>query len=126
MVANKMRTALTMLGIVIGVGAVIAMISIGQGAAQKIREQFSSMGTNLLTVRTGNPKIRFGPGGPVGQTATVTSLVPADADANMRAELRVLRRGPVLSALALTVAKMVVLQNALARLVANRAVDGVT
>ena len=78
---NKMRTALTMLGIVIGVGAVIAMISVGQGAARQIREQFSSMGTNLLTVRTGNPKMRFGAGGPVGGTATVTSLVPGDADA---------------------------------------------
>ena len=79
--ANKMRTALTMLGIVIGVGAVIAMISIGQGAAQKIRQQFDSMGTNLLTVRSGNPKMRFGPGGPAGGTAQVTSLVPVDADA---------------------------------------------
>lgn len=79
--ANKMRTALTMLGIVIGVGAVIAMIAIGQGAAAKIREQFASMGTNLLTVRSGNPRMRFGPGGPVGGTAQVTSLKPADAQA---------------------------------------------
>ena len=78
---NRMRTALTMLGFVIGVGAVIAMIAIGQGAAKKISEQFASMGTNLLTVRTGNPQMRFGPGGPVGSTAQVTSLVPADADA---------------------------------------------
>jgi putative ABC transport system permease protein len=78
---NKMRTALTMLGIVIGVGAVIAMIAIGQGAARKISQQFASMGTNLLTVRTGNPQMRFGGGGPVASTAQVTSLVPADADA---------------------------------------------
>ena len=78
---NKLRTGLTMLGIVIGVGAVIAMIAIGQGAADKIKEQFSSMGTNLLVVRTGNPRMRFGAGGPVGGPATVTSLVPADAQA---------------------------------------------
>jgi putative ABC transport system permease protein len=76
-----MRTGLTMLGIVIGVGAVIAMVAIGQGAASKIREQFASMGTNLLVLRTGNPRQRFGAGGPVGGPAQVTSLVPADADA---------------------------------------------
>jgi putative ABC transport system permease protein len=74
---NKMRTALTMLGIVIGVGAVIAMVAIGQGAAGKIREQFASMGTNLLVLRTGNPRQRFGGGG----SQTVTSLIPADSDA---------------------------------------------
>ena len=47
---NKMRTGLTMLGVVIGVGAVIAMVAIGQGAAKQIRDQFASMGTNLLVV----------------------------------------------------------------------------
>jgi putative ABC transport system permease protein len=47
---NKMRTALTMLGIIIGVGAVIAMVAIGQGAASQIQNQFASMGTNLLSV----------------------------------------------------------------------------
>jgi len=66
-----------MLGIIIGVGAVIAMVAIGQGAAARIKQQFESMGTNLLTVRTGNAKIRFGGGG----STTVTSLVPADSKA---------------------------------------------
>ena len=60
---NKMRTGLTMLGIIIGVGAVIAMVAIGQGAANQIKQQFESMGTNLLTVRTGNPQRRGWPGG---------------------------------------------------------------
>ncbi len=50
---NKMRSALTMLGIIIGVGAVIAMVAIGTGASQKIAEQISSMGSNLLIILPG-------------------------------------------------------------------------
>jgi putative ABC transport system permease protein len=51
---NKMRSALTMLGIIIGVGAVIAMVSIGQGAQSMIQTQISSMGSNMLFVQPGN------------------------------------------------------------------------
>ena len=51
--ANKMRSSLTMLGIVIGVAAVIAMLAIGSGARQKISEEISSMGSNLLIVFSG-------------------------------------------------------------------------
>lgn len=51
---NKMRSFLTALGIIIGVGAVIAMISIGQGAKSAVEERFNSMGTNLLFVRPGS------------------------------------------------------------------------
>ncbi len=51
---NKMRSALTMLGIIIGVGAVIAMLAVGQGASQKISEQVASMGSNLLIVMPGS------------------------------------------------------------------------
>ena len=47
---NKMRAALTMLGIIIGVAAVIAMVSIGQGAQATIQDQISSVGTNILYV----------------------------------------------------------------------------
>ena len=79
--SNKMRTGLTMLGIVIGVMAVIAMVAVGQGAGAKIREQFAGMGTNLLVLRTGNPQRRFGGGPAPSGPAQVTSLVPADADA---------------------------------------------
>jgi putative ABC transport system permease protein len=50
---NKMRSALTMLGIVIGVGAVIAMIAVGSGAREKIASQISSMGSNLIMVLPG-------------------------------------------------------------------------
>ena len=50
---NKMRTLLTMLGIVIGVGAVIVMVAVGQGAQQSIANQINSLGTNLLIVTAG-------------------------------------------------------------------------
>jgi len=50
---NKMRSALTTLGIIIGVGAVIAMLAIGTGASQKIEEQIASVGSNLLIVLPG-------------------------------------------------------------------------
>jgi len=49
--ANKLRTALTMLGIVIGVAAVISMLAIGEGASSSITSQIESMGTNLLYVK---------------------------------------------------------------------------
>jgi putative ABC transport system permease protein len=50
LVTNKMRAILTMLGIVIGVASVIAMLAIGEGSKQSIREQMSSMGTNMIIV----------------------------------------------------------------------------
>lgn len=52
--ANKLRTALTMLGIVIGVASVISMMAIGQGASSSITSQIESMGTNLLYVTANN------------------------------------------------------------------------
>lgn len=48
--ANKMRSLLTMLGIIIGVAAVIALVGIGQGATKNVTDQVQSLGTNLLTV----------------------------------------------------------------------------
>ena len=47
---NKMRTFLTMLGIIIGVASVIAMLAIGQGSKESIQKQIANLGTNLLTV----------------------------------------------------------------------------
>src|SRR5512143_3522638 len=52
--ANKMRAALTMLGIIIGVAAVIALMSVGEGAQVAITSQIQSIGTNLLFVRPGS------------------------------------------------------------------------
>ncbi len=56
--ANMFRTALTLLGIVIGVAAVIVMMAIGNGSKQKVMEQLSSLGTNLLNVRPGAAGVR--------------------------------------------------------------------
>jgi putative ABC transport system permease protein len=58
--ANKLRSALTMLGIIIGVGAVVALMAIGNGATASITEQVQGIGANLITVFPG----RFGRNGP--------------------------------------------------------------
>ncbi|WP_423818023.1 ABC transporter permease [Salinimicrobium sp. TIG7-5_MAKvit] len=50
---NKMRTFLTMLGIIIGVASVIAMLAIGEGSKESIKSQISSMGSNMITIRPG-------------------------------------------------------------------------
>ena len=74
---NKMRSALTMLGVIIGVGAVIALMSIGEGAQASITEQISSIGTNLLFVAPGAASF-----GPVHDTAgSATTLTYDDAQA---------------------------------------------
>jgi len=77
LMVNKMRSALTMLGIIIGVGAVIAMIAVGSGAKKRIAEQIASMGSNLLIVMSGSSTsggLRFGAG-------TVPTLTVDDAKA---------------------------------------------
>ena len=72
---NLMRSFLTILGIVIGVSAVITMVTLGHGATQAVQMQISSLGSNLLMVRPGQ---RMGPG---GGGAGVPSFKEADADA---------------------------------------------
>ena len=75
--ANRLRAALTMLGMVIGVGAVVIMLAIGQGAQYAIQQTISTMGSNLFIVLSGfssSGGVRSGSGG--GPTLTV-----ADADA---------------------------------------------
>lgn len=74
---NKMRAALTMLGIIIGVGAVIAMVSIGQGAQASVQAQISNMGTNLLFVSAGGQNVggvRSGTGDNATNTLTEDDL----------------------------------------------------
>src|SRR5262252_8400985 len=74
---NKMRSALTMLGIVIGVSAVIAMVSIGQGAQAQVQEQIANVGTNLLFVGAGSQNVggvRSGPGATNSNTLTVEDI----------------------------------------------------
>ncbi|MFC2157771.1 ABC transporter permease [Acidobacteriota bacterium] len=79
---NKMRSFLTALGIIIGVGAVIAMVSIGQGAKAEVEARFTSMGTNLLFVRSGSRSFR----GVHGGSNTSQNLTPQDAEAIKAAE----------------------------------------
>jgi len=77
LVRNKMRAALTMLGIIIGVAAVIAMVSIGQGASASVQAQIESIGTNLLFVSAGAQNVggvRSGTGDTGTNTLTVDDL----------------------------------------------------
>jgi putative ABC transport system permease protein len=74
---NVLRSFLTVLGIVIGVGAVITMVTIGDGATTKVREQIASMGSNLLIVTPGK---RLGP----GQSTGSVPFKQADASAIAR------------------------------------------
>jgi len=77
LVRNKMRAALTMLGIIIGVAAVIAMVSIGQGASASVQAQIESIGTNLLFVSAGAQNVggvRSGSGDTGTNTLTVDDL----------------------------------------------------
>ncbi len=73
---NKMRTGLTMLGMIIGVAAVIAMVALGTGAQAAIEEQVRSTGTNRITIRSGS----YDRGGARGGAGTSVRLVQADAD----------------------------------------------
>jgi putative ABC transport system permease protein len=77
--ANKLRTGLTVLGIVIGVAAVIAMLSVGQGAQNSITSQINSIGTNIVYVSAG-ARARFG-GGNFNSVRNVRQLTLADAQA---------------------------------------------
>ena len=77
---NKMRSALTLLGMIIGVGAVIAMVSVGQGAQKLVQDQIQSIGTNLLFVTPGS---RTAAGARTGQGG-VSTLTAEDIDAIQR------------------------------------------
>jgi len=75
--SNKMRTGLTMLGIIIGVASVVLMVAIGQGAQKSVTSRLESLGTNLLSISPGSPKqtnVRFGGG-------STSTLEDTDADA---------------------------------------------
>ena len=74
---NLLRSLLTVLGIVIGVGAVITMVTLGNGATQAIELQITSLGTNLLMVMPG----QRGPGGGGGGGGGVPQFTEADAEA---------------------------------------------
>ena len=70
---NLFRTVLTLLGIIIGVAAVVAMLAVGEGSRQKVLDRISSFGTNLMLIRPGAVGIR--------NTGDIATLVPDDAAA---------------------------------------------
>ena len=72
---NKMRTALTMLGMIIGVAAVITMVALGTGAQTSIEAQIQSAGTNMIMVNSGN----FSQGGVRMGQGNASTLIPEDA-----------------------------------------------
>ncbi|MBR7109969.1 MAG: ABC transporter permease, partial [Akkermansia sp.] len=80
LVRNPMRAALTVLGIVIGIAAVVAIMEIGEGSKKQVAEKFASMGTNVVTIygaSVSTAGVNTGMGGRA-------SLFPADADALMK------------------------------------------
>src|SRR5215813_7932266 len=74
---NKLRTVLTMLGMIIGVGAVITMVALGTGAQMTIEDRIRGAGTNMITVFPGSATA----GGARGGAGTSSRLVPDDAKA---------------------------------------------
>lgn len=74
---NKLRTGLAMLGIVIGIGSVIALVSLGQATQKSVQDQIQSLGANLLTVNPGSQNS----GAVRGAAGGGTTLTTADADA---------------------------------------------
>src|SRR5207244_12485210 len=81
---NKLRTALTMLGIIIGVGAVIAMVSIGQGAQAMVQDQINGMGSNMMMIM---PRNNFFGGASFGAGAAST-LADEEVQAMVRGVAR--------------------------------------
>ena len=76
--AHKLRTLLSMTGIIVGVGSVILMVSIGRGAEKKLLDRVGAMGTDLVVVNAAPARLVMGR---TNQVATVTTLTPADAHA---------------------------------------------
>ncbi len=77
---NKMRTGLTMLGMIIGVSAVITLVAMGNGATSMIEDQIKGAGTNMITVNAGN----FSQGGVRGGSGTSSTLSVEDAEALLK------------------------------------------
>jgi putative ABC transport system permease protein len=79
---NKMRTVLTMLGMIIGVGVVILVVAIGQGATQTVTDAVNSMGTNLLNVTANRNRLRIGTATSrtsVASTSATTNTTPINS-----------------------------------------------
>jgi putative ABC transport system permease protein len=79
--AHKLRTLLSILGIVVGVGTVILMVSAGEGVEKRVLSAIQNMGTNLIVVNAGQTRIMAGR---KRQITVITTLVPQDAEAIVR------------------------------------------
>ena len=71
-IVNKLRSALTMLGVIIGVASVIAMVAVGNGASIQVQQQVLSLGSNLVTVTPGNQTSDTGLRGAGAQSTNLT------------------------------------------------------
>src|SRR5438094_2062658 len=91
---NIMRSALTTLGIVIGVSAVIAMMEIGQGSSSAVQQTIASMGANMLLVQPGTASS----GGVTFGSGSILTLTPDDGDAILRECPSVVSVAPVVRA----------------------------
>ena len=70
--SHRLRSALTMLGILIGIAAVILTVGFGEGASAQIRAQINALGTNLLIITPGSATSSGGVNGPLGSATTLT------------------------------------------------------
>jgi putative ABC transport system permease protein len=89
---SRLRAFLAMLGLAVGVAAVVVMTAVGQGTQRKVLQSIAKMGTDLIQVRAGKIRMRGGRVRPIGQ---VTTLTPADAEAIKRNVFSVAAISPV-------------------------------
>ncbi len=94
---NRLRTALTMLGIIMGVAAVLTMVALGTGARQSVQTEVSSAGTNLVFVKAGNYARNGESVGIVAGLGAAHTLVAADADAIAQTVQHIRALSPCLS-----------------------------
>ena len=93
MISHKMRSVLSILGILIGVAAVIAMLALGEGAKTAIRAQLAALGSNLLVVRPGSPKLS----GIAMESGSMTRFTFQDVETIRRMAREVRRVSPYVS-----------------------------
>lgn len=92
---NKMRSFLTMLGIIIGVGAVVAMLSIGIGAQQSVIQSVQDIGSNLIIITPGNPEEEEGIGQQIAMGAQQSKLMEDDLTSIEREATLITQAAPV-------------------------------
>ncbi len=92
LISNKMRTMLTMLGIIIGVAVTILVVAIGEGASARVQQTVADLGTNLLTIWNGPPSMHIAPAAALaassGTSATSSNGVPVPPQAPNRLTLQ--------------------------------------